>query len=619
LITPPTITLTSPANGSSVPGKATLTLSSTASDPDGTINTVAYYNGSTLIGSSASPPFNVTWSTVAPGTYRITAQATDNLGAITTSNANTVTVTNPITIGITAPANNATYAPNPTITLTATATDSNGTISKVDFYNGSTNIGTANSAPYSINWSNVAAGNATITAQATDSQGLTQTSAPITLTVHSAPSVSIQTPTNNSTATAPATINLTANAAATGTTVTQVSYYNGTSFIGSANQSPYTVSWSNVPAGSYTITAQVTDGFNDTATSAPVNITVNPNTPPTVTLNTSPTTAMAPAAITLTANATDSDGTIAKVDFYNGSTLLATLTSAPYTTTWGNVSAGTYNLTAVATDNGGASTTSTPVTVTVTPAGVQLYLIETDQINTPRMITDQNNNVVWQWENNDPFGQTPPNSNPSGQGNFTFNQRFPGQYFDSETNLFYNYFRDYDPTTGRYIQSDLIGNVLYKDLAIRKLSLVTGTVFPEIMSQIYSALPKYNQSYAYVLGNPLKYSDSFGLIMASCKANNTAGSADSYHSTGGKVCEYTCTSGGRSAVVKGGCDRVGDGDVCYGVPLQTTATPWGAMVDAPGNPQSFSVDTDSLWDKYIRYDPSLINNINQQFNNSGRR
>ena len=73
----------------------------------------------------------------------------------------------------------------------------------------------------------------------------------------------------------------------------------------------------------------------------------------------------APATITLTASAADSDGTIAKVDFYAGSTLLGTATTAPYSVAWNDVGAGTYSLTAVATDNAGATTTSAAVSVTV--------------------------------------------------------------------------------------------------------------------------------------------------------------------------------------------------------------------------------------------------------------
>ena len=82
-----------------------------------------------------------------------------------------------------------------------------------------------------------------------------------------------------------------------------------------------------------------------------------------------------------------------------------------------------------------------------------------DHLGTPRAITtsDVSNTKVWEWKNDDPFGANLPNENPSALGTFNYNNRFPGQYFDQETNTSYNYFRDYDPTTGRYVQSDPIG------------------------------------------------------------------------------------------------------------------------------------------------------------------
>jgi hypothetical protein len=96
------------------------------------------------------------------------------------------------------------------------------------------------------------------------------------------------------------------------------------------------------------------------------------STPPTVSL-TSPAngaTFTAPASITLTASASDSGGTVSKVDFYQGTTLLATDASAPYTFTWNNVAAGSYSLTAKATDNSGATTTSSAANITVSGSGI---------------------------------------------------------------------------------------------------------------------------------------------------------------------------------------------------------------------------------------------------------
>ena len=82
--------------------------------------------------------------------------------------------------------------------------------------------------------------------------------------------------------------------------------------------------------------------------------------------------------------------------------------------------------------------------------------IYTDHLNTPRLITDLANRTVWEWPL-DTFGAVAANDNPSGLGTFSFNLRFPGQYYDAETGLHYNYFRDYDPSVGRYVESDPIG------------------------------------------------------------------------------------------------------------------------------------------------------------------
>jgi RHS repeat-associated protein len=88
--------------------------------------------------------------------------------------------------------------------------------------------------------------------------------------------------------------------------------------------------------------------------------------------------------------------------------------------------------------------------------GVILYYVHADHLNAPRLVTDTSNNIRWSWAS-DPFGTSIPNENPSSLGVFSYILRFPGQQFDAVVELHYNYFRDYDPRVGRYVQSDPIG------------------------------------------------------------------------------------------------------------------------------------------------------------------
>jgi RHS repeat-associated protein len=104
---------------------------------------------------------------------------------------------------------------------------------------------------------------------------------------------------------------------------------------------------------------------------------------------------------------------------------------------------------------------STPIAVftpdQATPTGNPIvYTIHTDHLDTPRVVLDKNGAIRWRWLA-EPFGTTAPETNPSNLGAFTLNLRFPGQYADQESGLFYNYFRNLDPTIGRYVESDPIG------------------------------------------------------------------------------------------------------------------------------------------------------------------
>jgi hypothetical protein len=90
--TPPAVSITAPANGSTYTAPANITISASASDADGSVAKVDFYQGATLIGTDTTAPYSLDWNNIAAGTYSLTARATDNLGAVTASAAVSITV-----------------------------------------------------------------------------------------------------------------------------------------------------------------------------------------------------------------------------------------------------------------------------------------------------------------------------------------------------------------------------------------------------------------------------------------------------------------------------------------------------------------------------------------------
>ena len=168
---------------------ASISISANATDTDGTISKVDFYNGSTLIGTDATAPYGITWNVSTAGTYTLTVKATDNAQAVTTSSAVTVTVSSVTVaniapkVSLTSPSGGQTFIAPASITISASASDADGTVSKVDFYNGSTLLYSDAIAPYSYSWNSVAAGSYSLKAIATDNAGATTSSSTITVTV----------------------------------------------------------------------------------------------------------------------------------------------------------------------------------------------------------------------------------------------------------------------------------------------------------------------------------------------------------------------------------------------------------------------------------------------------
>jgi regulation of enolase protein 1 (concanavalin A-like superfamily) len=341
------------------------------------------------------------WSLLGTDTINMSSTVYVGLAVTSKNNSSTSTATftnvtartaasggsnQPPTVSITGPAAGATFASPATFVVTATASDTDGTVSKVDLYQGGQMLKSDVTSPYSMSVTISTAGTYQLSAIATDSDGDSTTSAPVSVTITSAstnqpPSVSLTAPAGGSTFTAPASMTVSASASDSDGTVSRVDFYQGATQIGSDTSSPYSISWTNVAAGTYSLTAIARDDDGATRTSSAVSVTVNSatNQLPNVSL-TSPTANASFAAganITLQATASDSDGTISKVEFYRGTTLIGSDTTSPYSVVWSGATAGITSLTARAYDNKGATRTSTAVSITVNAPTTPTTLIFT--------------------------------------------------------------------------------------------------------------------------------------------------------------------------------------------------------------------------------------------------
>jgi hypothetical protein len=346
--------MTAPANGATYTAPATVVLQVTASDSDGTVSKVEFFEGATKLGEDLVAPYTYTASQVQAGTYRLTARATDNRGAATTSAAVTITVTAP---------------PPVSATFLRVDTTTQGNWKGVHGSDGYQIINDTSAYPA---YAQVAVtGGAYTWMTSTSDVRASRKAASATDRIAS---------------TWFATTGFTFDVTLTDTQVHQVALYLldwenrgraqtveiwdpvanvrlDTRDVASFSGGQYLV-WEL--AGRVQIRLTRTAGDNAVAGAlffAPRHIPVAP----TVAL-TGPATGAtytAPATVVVNANASDSDGTVTKVEFFQGTTKLGEDLTAPYSYSWTNVPAGSYSLTARATDNSGAATSSAAVTVTV--------------------------------------------------------------------------------------------------------------------------------------------------------------------------------------------------------------------------------------------------------------
>jgi regulation of enolase protein 1 (concanavalin A-like superfamily) len=370
---PPTVSLTAPANGATYASPATITLSATAFDPEGRLARVDFYNGSALLSSDTTSPFSYVWSGVAAGTYSVRAVARDSDGASTNSATVSVTVTAATTlpngqqnqdIGGPAIAGSVQYNAG-TYTIRAAGADIWYTSDQFHYVyrpiTGDVVITARVASLQSVHqWTKagvmiretLTAGSRHAFAHATGGNGYWLTRRVDTSGVSSLTAV-------GSSGSAPGWVRLIRR----GNTFEMYRSNDGVSW--TAFDSVQITMASTVYIGlavtSHNVSTSTTAVFDNLSVTSPANLA------PSVTL-TAPangSTFTAPATITLSATASDPENRLAKVDFYSGSTLLASDTTAPFSFPWSSVAAGTYQLKAVATDADGASASTATATVTV--------------------------------------------------------------------------------------------------------------------------------------------------------------------------------------------------------------------------------------------------------------
>ena len=278
--TPPTVSISSPANGASFLTGASIGITANAADVDGSVSQVEFFvNGVSIGVDNTAPTFTTTWIGTN-GSKVLTAVATDNNGATTTSAPVTITVASntPPVVSVSAPA---TAVVGDLVTFTATASDPGGSVASVEFFVNGASIGVVNSAPYTKTWTAVL-GSFPITAKATDNLGDQTTSTPVTINVanNQAPTASITSPANLAAFTFPTNVVINANAADMDGTVTLVEFFVNGNLVGSDAGAPYTFTWTSV-IGNATLLVRATDNKGAQSFSAPVAISiVDPNALP---------------------------------------------------------------------------------------------------------------------------------------------------------------------------------------------------------------------------------------------------------------------------------------------------------------------------------------------------
>ncbi len=390
----PTVSLT--VSDTEITEGEMVTLTATADDSDGSVTRVSFIRGKVFqsYDDPASSTVTHTYTPVGTGERTFYAQAFDNDGAVTNSNNVTFNVIAaptpnvPPTVSISA--SSTAINEGESVTVTADAADSDGTIQSVEFRRNGNMVSTDTSDPYAYTYSSASAGTHIFEATATDNEGDDTISNTVTVEVNAKPTVSLTV--SPAEITLGQMVTLTAIADDSDGSVTRVSFIRGKVFQSYDDPASSTVTHTYTPVGTgeRTFYAQAFD--NDGAVTNSNNVTFDVveapvNVHPTVSISAPHTAINEGESVTVTAIATDADGTIQSVEFRRNGITVSTDTSSPYIHTYRSASAGTHIFEATAVDDDGDETISNTVTVEVNAKPTVSLTVSPAEITLGEMVT----------------------------------------------------------------------------------------------------------------------------------------------------------------------------------------------------------------------------------------
>jgi len=357
----------------------TFNITATGSDGVG-ISKIEFYDGDpttggTLLSDDSTSPYSIVWTTTASndGSHTIYARVIDKVNKYLDSSGVTFRIDNTVpTASITSITPNVTSGGiiyiNGTVSIATSVSDSGSGIKRTELYidGGNTSTNTSANPTFSLDTTGIDDGPHSLKIITYDYAGNLKESSPVNVSVSNLGpnSIVITTPANNTYVNDTLTIE-----AAAGENVYRVEFYNDTTtLIASDSSAPWQASWDTTGAsdGWHTLTAKAYDNVNNTLSSTVIRVRVD-NTNPSASTLTYPTANMnISGSITLQATGTDAQG-IAKIEFYDNSTLLGDDSTSPYTYVWTTNSSndGAHTLKARVIDNTGRSLDSSTVSVTV--------------------------------------------------------------------------------------------------------------------------------------------------------------------------------------------------------------------------------------------------------------